>query len=317
MEEYLRIILKKVIKKAFIPRLIKIGYILMSTSPRTAYSVVIITGMSGSGKSSALKAFEDLGFETIDNLPLSLLSAAIHVDKPSRPLAIDIDTRTRDFSADILIWEIDRLKKEDRVHLVFGFFECDNGVIENRYRETRRHHPLASAGSLQKGIVKERELLQNLKDKADFTLDTSLLTPPELRSYLRETFNLFSEKSFKVMLLSFAFPRGIPREADMVFDMRFLPNPFYQRDLKPLTGQAVPIQSYFEVEPEFHTFFQHLQGILTLILPRFKEEGRDYFIIAFGCTGGRHRSVFTAEQTGKWLAKKGYDMQIHHRDMEK
>lgn len=290
----------------------------MMPSSSLARTVVIITGMSGSGKSSALKIFEDLGFETIDNLPLSLLSAAINVDKPLRPLAIDIDTRTRDFSADILLWEIDRLRKEEKIRLTFAFFDCDTSVIESRYRETRRHHPLAGAeGSLQKGILKERELFQNLKDKADFTLDTSLLTPPEFRSYIQETFDLLSKKIFKVMLLSFAFLRGIPREADMVFDMRFLSNPFYQQNLKSLTGQTMPIQEYFDADQAFHTFFHHLQGMLTLTLPFFQKEGRNYFTIAFGCTGGRHRSVFTTEQTGRWLAEQGYNVQVHHRDMEK
>lgn len=290
----------------------------MSSSPRVTRSVIIITGMSGSGKSSALRAFEDLGFETIDNLPLSLLSSAIYIEGPSRPLVIDIDTRTRDFSPGTLTTEINRLKQEGRVHLIFVFFECDHLTIENRYRETRRHHPLAEAeGSLEKGIIKEREILQNLKGQADFTLDTSLLTPPELRAYVRDMFNLFSEKSFKVILLSFAFFRGIPREADMVFDMRFLSNPFYQDKLKPLTGQMAPIAEYFQSNAQFHTFFHHLQEMLTLILPGFQKEGRSFFIIAFGCTGGRHRSVFSAEQTGKWLKEKNYSTQIHHRDMEK
>ncbi|MGL4824908.1 MAG: RNase adapter RapZ [Alphaproteobacteria bacterium] len=279
--------------------------------------VILLTGMSGSGKSCFLKSLEDMGHETIDNLPLALLLEAVELDTSARPLAIGVDIRTRDFNGRDFLEKIQTLKAIRRLRVCLVFLDCDLDVLQKRYRETRRHHPLSlSQSTLPEVILKESRLLKEVRACADRVVDTSLLTPPELKAYVQKSFEVAAQKNFKVTFLSFAFPKGIPREADLVFDMRFLKNPYYLESLKPLTGQAPSIQHYLQEEPDFQKFEAHLQGILETVLPRFKREGRDYVTIGFGCTGGQHRSVFAAETFGAWLAKEGYTTYIHHRDMK-
>ncbi|MGL5784009.1 MAG: RNase adapter RapZ [Alphaproteobacteria bacterium] len=280
-------------------------------------TVILLTGMSGSGKSCFLKSLEDMGHETIDNLPLALLLEAVELDASIRPLAIGVDIRTRDFNGRDFLEKIQKLKAVERLGVCLVFLDCDLDVLQKRYRETRRHHPLSlSQNTLQEVILKESHLLEEVKTCADRVVDTSLLTPPGLKFYVQRCFEVAAQKIFKVTFLSFAFPKGIPREADLVFDMRFLKNPYYLEGLKPLTGQALAIQNYLRQEPDFQKFEAHLRGILETVLPCFKKEGRDYVTIGFGCTGGKHRSVFAAETFGAWLDKEGYTTYVHHRDIK-
>ncbi len=276
---------------------------------------VIVTGLSGAGKSLFLKSLEDLGYETIDNLPLSLLQPAIVEKRPAEyPLAIGIDVRSRHFAVPDLLHITQQLRNKG-THLTLTFLESDDLVLQNRYRETRRHHPLVHDSTLAEGILRERKLLKKLKEKADYILDTSLLTPPECRALVRERFAFSNQRTLAIHLLSFAFRKGVPREADMVFDMRFLKNPYYDPQLKSLTGQTHSVKDYLREEPAFQSFGESLKQMLTLMLPPIETEGRDFFTIAFGCTGGQHRSVFTAEWTEQWLSNAGYTTQIHHREL--
>jgi RNase adapter protein RapZ len=289
----------------------------METTKRSEKTVLLLTGMSGSGKSYFLKSLEDMGYETIDNLPLALLLDAVELDATVRPLAIGVDIRTRDFNGRDFLEKVQKLKTLGRLKVCLVFLDCDLEVLQKRYRETRRHHPLSlSEGTLADVIAKESHLLEDVRACADRVVDTSLLTPPELKFYVQKIFEVSTQKTFKVTFLSFGFPKGIPREADLVFDMRFLKNPYYLEALKPLTGQAPSIQSYLREEPDFQKFETHLQGILETILPCFKREGRDYVTFAFGCTGGQHRSVFAAEAFAAWSTKGGYLTYVHHRDVK-
>ncbi|MBY0264112.1 MAG: RNase adapter RapZ [Holosporales bacterium] len=281
------------------------------------FPFVIITGLSGSGKSIIMKSLEDLGYETIDNPPLSLLRPAIEEKNPGgKPLAIGVDVRSRDFSPKELLKTVQELREQGKnLHLVF--LESDDSVIERRYRETRRTHPLVEGSDLSQGIFQERLLLLELREAADFILDTSLLTPPEFKALVRERFSFHHQKTLNLHLMSFAFREGIPRESDMVFDMRFLKNPYYEPSLKILTGETPSVQSYLADDETFKAFSEHLKKMLDLILPPIEAEGRGYFIISFGCTGGQHRSVFTAEWMSRWLREKGYGVETYHREIKK
>lgn len=280
------------------------------------FPFVIVTGLSGAGKSFFLKALEDLGYETIDNLPLSLLQAAVEENRPTeRPLAIGIDVRSRHFSAQHIL-ALSKNLKERGVDLTLVFLESDDAVLQKRYRESRRMHPLATGTTLEERIAQERYLLEELKKGADSLIDTSLLTPPEFKALLRERFGFESQRTLTLHLMSFAFREGIPREADMVFDMRFLKNPYYQPDLKVLTGQTAPVQHYLLRDKIFQEFGEMLKKMLGLVLPLIEEEGRGYFVIGFGCSGGQHRSVFTAEWMSAWLRRRGYMVQTYHRELK-
>ena len=286
------------------------------------FPFVIVTGLSGAGKSFFLKTLEDLGYETIDNLPLSLLQAAVEERRPSeRPLAIGLDIRSRHFSAHQIVHASDHFKARG-VDLTLVFLDSDDAVLHKRYRETRRMHPLSDAGNLndtghlETWIAQERHLLEDLKTKADVLFDTSLLTPPEFKAMVRERFAFEEQRTLTLHLMSFAFREGIPREADMLFDMRFLKNPYYQSELKPLTGQMEPVRTYLAHDKIFQEFGDTLKKMLSLVLPPIESEGRGYFIIAFGCSGGQHRSVFTAEWMSDWLRRRGYTVQTYHRELK-
>lgn len=278
----------------------------------------LLTGMSGSGRSCFLKALEDMGYETIDNLPLALLMDTVALEDGGRPLAIGVDIRTRGFHVDELLDKVSALRQMDALAISLIFLDCDAEVLQRRYRETRRHHPLSIyENTLVEVILRERNLLQPIREVADVVMDTSLLSPPDLKRYLQKKFDISPTKTFQVTFMSFAFPKGIPREADLVFDMRFLNNPHYLETLRSLTGKDAAVQDYLGEEPELKAFQAHLQGLLSVVLPRLKSEGRDYVTVAFGCTGGRHRSVYAAELFGAWATQAGYTPHIHHREVGK
>ncbi len=278
--------------------------------------VVLITGMSGAGKTLALKALEDLGYEAVDNLPLSLLGLLVRPGEPGRPLAIGIDIRTRGFGVSSMLTEMDRLMHGRRLDMRLLFVDCDDDVLGRRYTETRRRHPLAVDRPLIDGIRHERELVSPLKARADLVVDTTSLPPGELKRFLAGHFRLEAKPSLVVFVTSFSYRRGLPREADLVFDSRFLANPHYVAQLRPLTGRDPRVAEYVENDPGFGQFFGALAALLEPLLPRFTAEGKSYLTIAVGCTGGRHRSVVIAEKLAQWLRDHGQAVDLRHRELE-
>lgn len=280
--------------------------------------LVLVTGMSGAGMSVALKALEDLGYEAVDNLRLSLVPALLEqADPRKRPLALVIDSRTRDFSAHAVLEQVESLKAHDDLDVRLVFLDCGDEVLQRRFTETRRRHPLAIDRPVPDGIQRERALLFPLKQEADVTIDTTQLSIHDLRRLLAGNFQIDAQAALQVFVTSFSFRLGLPREADLVFDVRFLTNPHYDPDLRPLTGLDPRVAARVEGDPDFDAFFRHLTGLLQPLLPRYNQEGKSYLTIAVGCTGGRHRSVFVAERLAAWLTGLGLKVGLSHRELDR
>ena len=280
--------------------------------------VVIVTGLSGAGKTVALKGLEDLGWEAVDNLPLSLLGALVRSESDRvRPLAVGIDIRTRDFGVEPVLDTVERLMAEGGGRVDLLFLDCGDETLCRRYTESRRRHPLAADRPLQDGIRHERALLQPLRARADLVIDTTELSPAALRHLLAGAFTREDEqRGLVVFVTSFAYRNGLPREADLVFDARFLANPHYRPELRPLTGRDQAVADYVTADPAFAPFLEALTGLLAPLLPRFAAEGKSYLTIAIGCTGGRHRSVAVAEQVAAWVRRQGKRVDLRHRELE-
>ena len=282
-----------------------------------AIPVVIVTGMSGAGRSTALKALEDLGYEAVDNLPLSLLSSLLTPGTGGgRPLAIGVDARTRDFGAAPFLEELDGLIRMEAYLVRLLFLDCDSEVLQRRFSETRRRHPVTPDRRVTDGIAHERTLLAPLRDRADEVIDTSDMTIGALKRLLDSNYALERAPGLAVFVTSFAYRHGLPHEADLVFDVRFLQNPHYVDELRPQSGLDRPVGDFIEQDPDLEEYFRHLSQLLEPLLPRFDAEGKSYLTIAVGCTGGKHRSVYTAERLGAWLAEKGERVSVNHRDLK-
>lgn len=289
--------------------------------------VLLVTGLSGAGKSSVLKALEDLGFEAIDNLPLVLLPNLLGITddnpehEPSHAIAVGIDTRTRAFRADRFEAELRRLRGRRNLKLTLVFLDCSNDVLVKRFTETRRRHPLAVDRPVIDGILRERVAMERIRAHADYVFDTTDLTIHELKRAIANAFGHDGADHrpgrLVITLSSFAYPRGLPRDADLVFDVRFLHNPHYVDELRPLTGQNEKVAAYIATDPAYMPFFEKLQDLVSSLLPLYKREGKAYLTIAFGCTGGRHRSVLLAEQLGRTLREQGYRVNVLHRELER
>ena len=282
--------------------------------------VVLVSGMSGAGRSTGLKVLEDLGYEAIDNLPLSLLSQLLYPRgegglDPGRPLAIDVDIRSRGFHAASFVERLVALTARGDLELQFLYFDCDDEVLSRRFTATRRRHPLAEDRPLSDGIRHEREMLGALRKRADLVIDTSQLALPDLRAVLTGHFALERGPRMTVSLMSFSYAQGIPREADIVFDVRFLSNPHYDDRLRPLSGLDADVGTHIEADSAFAPFFDGLSGLLLSLLPHYVREGKTYLTIAFGCTGGRHRSVFIAERFAALIRERGQAVTMRHRDL--
>jgi UPF0042 nucleotide-binding protein len=277
--------------------------------------VVLITGMSGAGRSTALKALEDIGYEAVDNLPLKLLPALVG-EAGDRPVAVGIDTRTRDFAIAFVIDELDALRRDPAFEVRLVFLDCEDEVLRRRFTETRRRHPLALDRPVTDGIARERQLLAPLRDRADQVIDTSGLAIGDLRRLLQAGAGPSESAKLAVFVVSFAYRNGLPRDADLVFDVRFLRNPHYVPELKPRTGRDPEVRGYVEADPAFAPWFERLTQWLRPLLPRFEEEGKSYLTIGIGCTGGRHRSVTVAERLAAWFAAEGRRAELRHRDIE-
>jgi UPF0042 nucleotide-binding protein len=286
------------------------------TRSAPAGRLVIVTGMSGAGKTSALKALEDLGWEAVDNLPLSLLSSLVRPgDGVARPLAIGVDIRTRDFGVQPVLEAIDRLMAERHLDVRLLFLDCDDDVLCRRFTETRRRHPMAVDRPLLDGIRYERTLMAPLRARSE-VLDTTGLPAAQFKRVLAGRFRLETDRGLVVFVTSFAYRNGLPREADLVLDARFLANPHYVTELKPLTGRDAAVADYVSADPAFAGFLDSVTRLLVPLLPRFAAEGKSYLTIAIGCTGGRHRSVVIAERLAGWLREQGSRVELRHRELD-
>ena len=280
-----------------------------------ATRLVLVTGMSGAGRSSALRVLEDEGYEAVDNLPLRLLTSLVNEVGLQRPIAVGVDIRTRDFAVGPVVEQLDKLAANPRFAITLLFVDCDDEVLGRRFTETRRRHPLAQGRPVADGIAMERRLVAPLRARADLVIDSSHLTPAELRQQLLGRLGLHGRQGMSIFITSFSFRQGLPREADLVFDVRFLANPHYDPALRPFSGQDAAVADYVAGDPGFAPFFNHLTAMLGGLLPRFEREGKSYLTVALGCTGGRHRSVFVAERLATWLREEGRSVHLAHRDI--
>ncbi len=288
-----------------------------TATPALASRVLVVTGISGAGRATALKALEDLGYEAVDNLPLSLVPALTGHRPLRAPLALGADVRTRDFGASALGDTLDGLALEDGTRPVVVFLDCDDARLVQRYTETRRRHPLAADRPVIDGIRLERQYVSPLRERADLVIDTTDLSPADLKRVLTGHFALDRSPGIALSVLSFSYRHGLPRDADIVFDTRFLRNPHYVATLKPLTGLDPAVGAYIAEDEDFPAFFRQLTQLVAPLLPRFEREGKSYLTIAVGCTGGRHRSVYVAERLAAWLGERGRAVSVRHRDVDR
>lgn len=282
-----------------------------------AKSLFIVTGLSGAGLSSTLKILEDLGVEVFDNFPIGFLKNLLSTSQNQEtPIAIGVDTRTRHFDPVIILNIIDDIKANNEWNLQTLFLTADDHVLLRRFTETRRVHPLARDRSISDGIAAEKALLYPLKYKANVVIDTSELNIHDLRRHIESRIEAYITDQLNINIVSFSYRHGIPREADMVFDMRFLSNPHWKEEYRHLTGLDKDIQTYIEHDEIFPEFYNNLVTMLSKLLHRYKDNGKRYFTIAFGCTGGQHRSVYTAQKIAGWLKTQNHPVTIHHREMK-
>lgn len=286
---------------------------------------VVVSGLSGAGKTTALKLLEDHGYEAVDNLPMPLLRRLAIADdvetsgtkaQSRRAIAVGIDSRTRDFQPDQLIALLGELRQRDELAVQLLYFDCEDEVLLKRFTATRRRHPLASDRPIADGIAAERRLMAPLRAAADLVIDTSMAALPEFRQTLAAQFALDGQPGLSIMVLSFSYKHGLPREADLVFDVRFLRNPHYVDALRPQTGDNPDVAAYVQADPGYTDFFGRLRDMIDALLPRYAQEGKRYLTIAIGCTGGRHRSVVVVEALGKHLREAGQRVDIRHRDRD-
>ena len=282
--------------------------------------ILLVTGMSGAGKSTALKTMEDLGWETVDNLPFSLLDRLLATRPPEgasagRPLAVGIDSRTRGFDAQALVSRIKIMREGGGETIATLFLDCGGSELERRYTETRRRHPLAPDRPTSDGIARERELIAPLRRWAEHVIDTTASSANELRLDLRQRFEIAQLGEPVISVVSFGFARGLPRNADLVFDMRYLRNPHWIEPMRLQTGRDSDVQDYVSDDPAWALSIAQIEGLLMTLLPRYKADGKSYITIAFGCTGGRHRSVYSAEWMAERLRNAGFSPAIVHRDL--
>lgn len=284
-------------------------------------TILLVTGLSGAGKSTVLKTLEDMGWEAVDNFPIRLAGPLLDIpggggrSGPSIPLALGFDSRTRGFKVEQLIKQIRSLQKNPDLNILTLFLDCSGTEIERRYAETRRRHPLAQDRPAIDGISQERMMMEPLRRWAETVIDTTKLSAHELQNEIRERFNSEATPHSTVTITSFGYSRGVPHNADLVFDLRFLRNPHWDNDLRPMTGLDPQVSAYVESDPKYPEAMAKIRDLLSFLLPLYDGQGKAYVNIAFGCTGGRHRSVHVAEQFGKWLREEGFSPTVAHRNL--
>lgn len=287
-----------------------------AADPRGPGRLVLVSGPSGAGRSTAIHALEDLGYEVIDNLPLSLVPRLLDGPPLARPLALGIDVRNREFSTAAFLDLIDRpAGREARAELLY--LDCSAEVLVRRYSETRRRHPLAPAERPAEGVEREIDLLRDIRARAEVLIDTTEMTPHDLRAEIARWFAPEAAGALAVSVQSFSYKRGLPSGMDMVFDCRFLRNPHWHGALRPLDGRDERVAAYVEADPRFDPFFVKMRDLLLDLLPAYVAEGKTHLAIGFGCTGGQHRSVAVAEKLAKALAEAGWQVSKRHRELER
>ncbi len=284
-------------------------------APDQRQRILLVTGMLGAGKSTALRELEDLGWEAIDNFPVRLLQRMIGAEGTGHPLAIGFDCRTRGFAPADLIERVKKLEGRDDVVLTTLFLDCAGHELERRFNETRRRHFLAQDLPVASGIAAERELLSPLRRWADVLIDTTHFSSNDLQQRIRELFSPTAPQDVTVTVTSFGFARGMPPVADLVFDMRFLDNPHWDPELREQTGIDEVVGAHIERDPAFASVFERIRDLLLELVPRYAAQGKTYVNIAFGCTGGRHRSVFMAERIAEALREGGFSPTVLHRNL--
>jgi RNase adapter protein RapZ len=281
------------------------------------HQIVLVTGPSGAGRSTAIHALEDLGFEVIDNLPLSLVPRLIDGPPLGRRIALGLDVRNRDFNTTTLIELIDTLTRDPAVSLEVLYLDCAPGELIRRYSETRRRHPLAPSEAPDLGIEREIDLLVPIRARADHLIETTDMSPHDLKAEIALWFDRGKKAALAVSVQSFSYKRGVPRGVDMIFDCRFLRNPHWAASLRQMDGRDDAVLAHIAEDPRFVPFYEKLLDLITLLLPAHRAEGKAHLTIGFGCTGGQHRSVAVAELLAKDLAKAGWPVSKRHRELER
>ena len=287
---------------------------------RSEFEIVVITGLSGSGKTLAIRAFEDMGYFCVDNLPVSLIPvfADLCAHRPDlRRAALVVDVREGTFLREFPVI-FDALRRNQGIRARLLFFEADDEALIRRFSETRRPHPLASGGSLEEGIKRERQMLEPLRERADLIIDSSGFNVHELRRFIQEHFApRTGGQPIGISVVSFGYKHGVPPEADLLFDTRFLPNPFFVDGLRGRSGLDTEVRDYLEAIPDYREFLERIVDLVAFLIPRYIREGKSYLTVAIGCTGGRHRSVAMAEAVTRSLCDHGYTVKASHRDLER
>lgn len=288
-----------------------------ASAPSKPQRLVLVTGPAGAGRGTAIKVLEDLGFEGIDNLPLTLLPRLLDGPPLSRPIALGIDPRNRDFTTDAFLDLVRSLAGRPELSAEVLFLDAREDVLVRRFSETRRRHPLAPDESPEIGIAREADMLGPLRARADHVVDTSELSPHDLKEELLRWYSPETGAGLTLSIQSFSYKRGLPTGVDMVLDVRFLRNPHWDPALRPLDGRAAEVAAHVAEDPRFAPFLDRLELLLDLLLPAYEAEGKTHFALAFGCTGGKHRSVALAENLAASLADKGWQVSIRHRELER
>lgn len=282
-----------------------------------ATRLVLVTGPSGAGRSTAIDVLEDLGYEAIDNLPLSLVPRLLDGPPRNAPLALGLDVRNRDFSASAVIELIDRLTRHPSYTAEVLYLDCNSTTLVRRFNETRRRHPIAGEGAPLDGILTEKDLLAPIRSRADVLVNTTEMSPHDLKAELARFFDVEPGSRLTVSVQSFSYKRGVPRGIDMMFDCRFLENPHWDPQLRALDGRNGAVQQFVEDDPRFAEFLQKVLDLVLFVLPAHLAEGKTHLAIGFGCTGGQHRSVTLAEIMSKALAEHGWQVSKRHRELER
>ncbi len=281
------------------------------------HRILFVTGPSGAGRTTAINALEDMGYEVIDNLPLSLIPRLVEGESLARPIALGLDVRNRDFNATAVIELIDLFTRDPRVMLEVIYLDCAQGELIRRYAQTRRRHPLAPEDTPETGVEREIDLLAPVRVRADHLIDTTEMSPHDLKAEIARWFEASRSTRLAVSVQSFSYKRGLPRGVDMIFDCRFLRNPHWDVALRALDGRDAAVVDHIAADPRFGDYLDRITGMMLFLLPAQLEEGKAHLAIGFGCTGGQHRSVAVAEIVARRLAQAGWPVARRHREMER